>query len=228
MRTAATTILPAHAYVGCVRLHTLLLFTCRPSRCRSLHTYIDCVHVAAICVQVLDFSRTVHEDLSNYDPASAWPVLLDEFVEHVKGSRLRHRCAAAATAAALLSWSVPILAVAHEDISGSFCVFLWFNWGSASVFYHRDLEALQSMRHVLHVKHVKGSRDMCAATAAALLLWPMCTTVLCSRVSSMTCYKELLSRAVHKVCKINHTCSATSLQQQQGGAGKMEGTLCWE
>eukprot|EP00879_Flechtneria_rotunda_P030435 GHRR01033067.1.p1 GENE.GHRR01033067.1~~GHRR01033067.1.p1 ORF type:complete len:297 (+),score=124.65 GHRR01033067.1:203-1093(+) len=41
--------------------------------------------------QVLDFSRTVHEDLSNYDPASAWPVLLDEFVEHLKGQRHSHR-----------------------------------------------------------------------------------------------------------------------------------------
>lgn len=41
--------------------------------------------------QVLDFSRTVHEDLSNYDPASAWPVLLDEFVEHIKGARHANR-----------------------------------------------------------------------------------------------------------------------------------------
>ncbi|MXQ96700.1 hypothetical protein E5288_WYG013264 [Bos mutus] len=30
---------------------------------------------------VLEFSRTVHADLSNYDEDGAWPVLLDEFVE---------------------------------------------------------------------------------------------------------------------------------------------------
>lgn len=31
--------------------------------------------------QVLDFSRIIHEDLSNYDQSSSWAVLLDEFVE---------------------------------------------------------------------------------------------------------------------------------------------------
>ncbi|EFJ50757.1 hypothetical protein VOLCADRAFT_57924, partial [Volvox carteri f. nagariensis] len=34
--------------------------------------------------QVLDFSRTVHEDLSNYDTAGSWAVLLDEFVEEMR------------------------------------------------------------------------------------------------------------------------------------------------
>ncbi|KAJ8256781.1 hypothetical protein COCON_G00189330 [Conger conger] len=33
---------------------------------------------------VLEFSRTVHVDLSNYDEDGAWPVLLDEFVEWQK------------------------------------------------------------------------------------------------------------------------------------------------
>eukprot|EP00891_Asterochloris_glomerata_P009748 jgi/Astpho2/9748/e_gw1.00149.198.1_t len=37
--------------------------------------------------QVLDFTRCIHEDLSNYDAAGAWPVLLDDFVEHVQRSR---------------------------------------------------------------------------------------------------------------------------------------------
>ncbi|GLC44175.1 hypothetical protein PLESTB_000900200 [Pleodorina starrii] len=39
--------------------------------------------------QVLDFSRTVHEDLSNFDSAGSWAVLLDEFVEEMRTSRRR-------------------------------------------------------------------------------------------------------------------------------------------
>ncbi len=38
-------------------------------------------------VQLLEFSRTVLEDLSNYDPTAAWPVALDEFVEHIRRSQ---------------------------------------------------------------------------------------------------------------------------------------------
>lgn len=33
---------------------------------------------------MLDFARTIHEDLSNYDTAGAWAVLLDEFVEALR------------------------------------------------------------------------------------------------------------------------------------------------
>jgi len=35
---------------------------------------------------VLEFSRTVQPDLSNYDVDGAWPVMLDEFVEWLKSS----------------------------------------------------------------------------------------------------------------------------------------------
>eukprot|EP00195_Chlamydomonas_chlamydogama_P011320 CAMPEP_0202897888 /NCGR_PEP_ID=MMETSP1392-20130828/6541_1 /ASSEMBLY_ACC=CAM_ASM_000868 /TAXON_ID=225041 /ORGANISM="Chlamydomonas chlamydogama, Strain SAG 11-48b" /LENGTH=294 /DNA_ID=CAMNT_0049583653 /DNA_START=176 /DNA_END=1058 /DNA_ORIENTATION=+ len=38
--------------------------------------------------QVLDFSRTVHEDLSNFDPNGAWAWILDDFVEHTRSQRL--------------------------------------------------------------------------------------------------------------------------------------------
>ncbi|KAJ4973163.1 hypothetical protein NE237_006337 [Protea cynaroides] len=33
--------------------------------------------------QVLAFSRCVHEDLEGYDPKGAWPVIIDDFVEHM-------------------------------------------------------------------------------------------------------------------------------------------------
>eukprot|EP00039_Didymoeca_costata_P020373 m.341021 g.341021 ORF g.341021 m.341021 type:complete len:240 (-) comp19735_c0_seq1:172-891(-) len=33
---------------------------------------------------VYEFAKTINEDLSNYDPSGAWPILLDEYVEHIK------------------------------------------------------------------------------------------------------------------------------------------------
>jgi DCN1-like protein 1/2 len=37
-----------------------------------------------LIIQVVDFSRTIHEDLSNFDPSGAWTVLIDEFVEFMR------------------------------------------------------------------------------------------------------------------------------------------------
>lgn len=36
---------------------------------------------------ILEFSRAIHSDLSNYDEDGAWPVMLDEFVEWLKERR---------------------------------------------------------------------------------------------------------------------------------------------
>ena len=40
---------------------------------------------------MLDFSRSVHEDLSNFDLNGAWVWLLDDFVEYMKKAR-QTRC----------------------------------------------------------------------------------------------------------------------------------------
>jgi len=34
--------------------------------------------------QLLDFIKTVKPDFSNFEESSAWPYLLDEFVEYVR------------------------------------------------------------------------------------------------------------------------------------------------
>lgn len=42
--------------------------------------------------QVLAFSRCVHEDLEGYDPKGAWPVLIDEFVDHMHRITMSNSC----------------------------------------------------------------------------------------------------------------------------------------
>ena len=42
--------------------------------------------------QALEFSRSIGPELEGYDPAGAWPYLIDEFVEH----KLEGKAAAAA------------------------------------------------------------------------------------------------------------------------------------
>lgn len=42
--------------------------------------------------QVLAFSRCVHEDLEGYDPKGAWPVLIDDFVDHMHRVSISNFC----------------------------------------------------------------------------------------------------------------------------------------
>lgn len=47
-------------------------------------------------VQVLEFTKYIYEDLSNYDIDSSWPTLIDDFVSHVRckhsPSSVRDKC----------------------------------------------------------------------------------------------------------------------------------------
>jgi hypothetical protein len=47
-------------------------------------------------MQVLEFTKYIYEDLSNYDIDSAWPTLIDDFVSHVRckhsPSSVREQC----------------------------------------------------------------------------------------------------------------------------------------
>lgn len=80
----------ARAHISCSRVPP-----CAPAQRQLRHVTVSvltppsCRRHAPVCVcvlQLLEFSRTVLEDLSNYDPTAAWPVALDDFVEHIRRS----------------------------------------------------------------------------------------------------------------------------------------------
>ena len=64
--------------------------------------------------QVLDFSRSVLEDLSNFDVSGAWPVLLDEFVESLQVRGAQH----AATGESSLQVDKPPGRAANQGVDG--------------------------------------------------------------------------------------------------------------
>jgi hypothetical protein len=71
---------------------------------------------------VLDFSRTVHEDLANYDSCGAWAVLLDEFVDELRAAakaRSGRRPSASALPSPSLSLSLSQLPLQVLAMSGS-------------------------------------------------------------------------------------------------------------
>ncbi|KAH9377975.1 hypothetical protein HPB48_015335 [Haemaphysalis longicornis] len=63
--------------------------------CASFHQFLEQSKYRVInkdqWCNVLEFSRTIKPDLSNYDEDGAWPVLLDEFVEWLR-ARHPHLC----------------------------------------------------------------------------------------------------------------------------------------
>ncbi|KAL3695170.1 hypothetical protein R1sor_008821 [Riccia sorocarpa] len=71
--------------------------------------------------QVLEFSRSVHEDLSNYDPEGAWPVLVDEFVDNMYRKASCASCSSESTV--MCECGVNVLSkLAPEDTSPSFAL----------------------------------------------------------------------------------------------------------
>ena len=66
---------------------------------------------------VLEFSKTVYADLSNYDEDGAWPVLLDEFVTWFRKNR--SAAAAAAGAAQVMQTQLPGERMMTTTMTGS-------------------------------------------------------------------------------------------------------------
>ncbi|KAK9067221.1 hypothetical protein SSX86_014547 [Deinandra increscens subsp. villosa] len=105
--------------------------------------------------QVLAFSRCVNENLEGYDPEGAWPVLIDEFVEHMyrmSGSDDTHKlgCKCGDSEAQPIYESLPGLKVypgAKRKLDGQELV-------SVDPFVDSNTVIVSKRRHLAeHVKH---------------------------------------------------------------------------